>query len=131
MDNLEEKNPPTDCRLDAYDMTEGGAKEARNIKSTPLHMTAMLGHIDVHRLIMENNEGRDPPRADGATTLHIAAKYGHYDMCKYLLENMEDKNPVNEFGFTPHRIALRHNHTDVAQLLEHSAKSKVTRRKKK
>ena len=125
------KTSAADCRLDEYDMSEGGAKEARSIKSTPLHMTAMLGQIDTHKLIMENNGGTDPPRADGATTLHIAAKYGHYDMCKYLLENMEDKNPVNEFGFTPHRIALRHNHTDVAQLLERTAKLKVMRRKKK
>ena len=64
-------------------------------KSTPLHIAAILGKLEVCRLIMDEIKNDNPKGAGGNTPLHIAAANGHSEVCEMMVERIGDKNPCN------------------------------------
>ena len=75
---------------------------------TLLHYTATKGWADVHTMIMDNVEEKNPcttkkykDQVISFTPLHLAAGEGHLDTCCVILERVEDKNPKNSYGNTP------------------------------
>ena len=78
-------------------------------KTTPLHIAARKGHIDVCRLILENTDHKIPTddvsgSLVGNTPFHLAAENGHIAICQLLIENrqinFEDTNPRGCNGLT-------------------------------
>ena len=65
------------------------------IKSTPLHIAAMFGKLEICRLIMDEIKNDNPKGAGGNTPLHLAAANGHSEVCKMMVERICDKNPCN------------------------------------
>ena len=82
-------------------------KNPRNhfVGTTPLHLAARRGHLEVCKLIIEFIENKNSQNKWNGTPLHEAAGYGHLQVCKLIIENIEDKNPKNNLGDTPLHLA--------------------------
>jgi ankyrin repeat protein len=57
---------------------------------TPLHWAALMGHLEIVKLILEN------------------------------LEHINNKNPVSLDGWTPLECAAQHGHLEIVQLIENT-----------
>ena len=70
------------------------------IRGSPLHipLTVTIGHCDVFKIIMEQNEDKNPADKHGSTPLHVAAFSGHLDVCKVISEYVTDMNPFDNIG---------------------------------
>ena len=90
--------------------------------STPLHLAASQGYLEICRLLLERNadlHGRDN---SGNTPLHLAASMGRLEIAHILLERDAEVNSQNDDGSTPFLRASASGSLDVAQLLlDHSA----------
>ena len=78
----------------SYPDTNSGVRE-----STPLHMAALKGHIEIYKILTEKVVDKNPFYR-GWTPLHFAALNGHLELCRLILENVNDKNPSGVDGKT-------------------------------
>ena len=69
-------------------------------RTTPLHLAATNGHLEMYDYIMQQVDDKNPRDKDGTTPLHMAALNGHFSVCKLIRANVADKNPVNNQGET-------------------------------
>ena len=103
-DRLDNKNPP-----DAHGYT-------------PLHLAALLGHLDVVVFISNNVKEKNPKTSTywkETTPLHEAAEGGHLKIVKYLLKFVPDyENLMTSDGKTPYDMAKENGHEDTALLLK-------------
>jgi len=86
---------------------------------TPLHWAAAYGHVEVVKLLLDNNADVNASRTnDGTTSLYIAAYNGRTEVVKLLLDNNADVNASRtDDGTTPLYIAAQYGHTEVVNLL--------------
>ena len=84
-------------------------------ESTPLHMAAIKGHIEIYKILMEKVADKNPFYR-GWTPLHFVALDSHLEMCRLILENVNDKNPVSNNGRTPKGLARDCNQLKVVKL---------------
>ena len=94
----------------SYPDTNSGVRE-----STPLHMAALKGHIEIYKILMEKVVDKNPFYR-GWTPLHFAALNGHLELCRLILENVNDKNPVSNNGRTPKDLARDCNRLEIVKL---------------
>ena len=59
--------------------------------STPLHIAALSGHLQICNLIIENICSKNPRNYNGDTPLHNAAQNGNLQVCQLIVENVQEK----------------------------------------
>ncbi|HJD55231.1 MAG TPA: ankyrin repeat domain-containing protein [Rickettsia endosymbiont of Pyrocoelia pectoralis] len=97
--------------------------QADNNGVTSLRIAAAEGHIEVVRILLENEAEPDKGDNNGVTPLWSASREGHVEVAQKLLENGADVNKADNYGVTPLSIAARKGHTEVVRiLLENGAK---------
>ena len=90
--------------------------------TSPLHMAAARGHLNVFKLISANSiesvldKNCGYTDDDNWTPLHFAAKYGHLELCKYIIEDTKN-NPDSWKDGTPLHMAVRMGHLDICKLI--------------
>ena len=85
--------------------------------TTPLHMAAYAGHLEICKFIVANIEEKNPTDIFGETPLHAAADAGHLATYKIIMAEVEDKNPRDYDGITPLNLAIRNGHLGVCRLI--------------
>jgi ankyrin repeat protein len=60
--------------------------------STPLHLAAQNGHLDVVEFLVEQQAEVNAKETDGWTPLYLAAHNGHFDVVKFLVEQQAELN---------------------------------------
>ena len=74
--------------------------------STPLHLAAYNGHIEIARLLLQNGAEVNAKSNYGRTPLHCSAYRGHVDILHLLVENGADLEEQDNDGYRPlHRAA--------------------------
>ena len=85
--------------------------------STPLHYSAMFGNFEISKLIIENENNKNPQDKLGITPLHAAATHGKLETCKLIMGNLTDKNPKNKKGDTPLHFAAQCSNFDICRFI--------------
>ncbi len=87
---------------------------------TPLHYAATStapGHIEIIKLLLEENAYIDAESPNGSTPLMMAAMYGTAEAAKLLMEEGADPTLKNEKGLTAIDFAQIAKRDDVAQAI--------------
>ena len=130
MENVKNKNPFNPCMDYCFLSYKPPHDELCCRKTTPLHIAARKGHIDVCRLILENTDHKIPTddvsgSLVGNTPFHLAAENGHIAICQLLIENrqinFEDTNPRGCNGLTVFHIAAANGHLEICKLIVKTA----------
>ena len=86
-------------------------------ESSPLHYSAMFGNFEISKLIIENENNKNPQDKLGITPLHAAATHGKLETCKLIMGNLTDKNPKNKKGDTPLHFAAQCSNFDICRFI--------------
>ena len=86
--------------------------------STPLHIAAKKGCLEVLRLLCQNQASLEARDDTGRTPLYCAAKENQVDSVRYLLEQKANPNAGNnQDGMTPLNRACQGGHVACVRLL--------------
>lgn len=96
---------------------------------TPLHYAATHGHIEVIKLLLEENAYIDAESPNGTTPLMMAARYGTAAAVKLLLDEGADPLLKNEQKMTAIDFATGVNRNDVAEIIRTTVRAKQPRGK--
>ena len=88
-----------------------------NFGSTGLFKACQEGHIDIVKLLIENNADINAIDYQGATGFYMACQEGHYKIVKHLIYKGVDITQVSSKGHTGLSFACAKNHTDIIELL--------------
>jgi hypothetical protein len=66
---------------------------------TPLHWAAMIGHVEISRLLLQNGAEVNAKDSDGKSPFHWAAIFGHVDILHLLVENGADLETQDNYGW--------------------------------
>jgi uncharacterized protein len=86
---------------------------------SPLLIASLKGHIEIVRLLLENNADVDIKTDLGATALMIAAANGHTEIVRLLLEKGANASLRNSNGKTAADVAANE---EIRSLLNNSGK---------
>ena len=84
---------------------------------TPLHASALGGHIDVAQSLVEHGADINSRSEEDWTPLHVASAEGHFKFGKWLLNHGAGVNSKQDFGLTPLHIAAENGHLEVCRML--------------
>jgi ankyrin repeat protein len=89
------------------------------LNSTPLHLAARQGHLDIVRILLDragaNTNARDWLNC---TPLHGAASEGHLEIVRILLDRAgSDANARDKYNSTPLHLAAEQGHLEIVQIL--------------
>lgn len=90
----------------------------------PLHYAATGGHVDVMRLLLDNNAYIDAASPNGTTPLMMAARYGSNDAVNLLLEAGADPVLKNVQGLTAMDFARQVQREDTVLLIAAGVRGK-------
>lgn len=95
--------------------------------NTALHIASLGGHLDVVKILCEEDGVDINCRSKaGFTPLYMAAQEDKLDVVHHLLNKGADQSLGTADGFTPLAVALQQKHDNVVTLLlQHEAKGKV------
>ena len=94
--------------------------------STPLHVAASEGLVEVSRIFIQQNVNQNAPNCDGQTPLHQASRGGHINVARLLLEHGVNVNAQDKKCATALHLASENNYLEIAHLLlEHGADVEV------
>ena len=96
---------------------------------TPLHYAATHGHIEVIKLLLEENAYIDAESPNRTTPLMMAARYGTAAAVKLLLDEGADPLLKNEQKLTAVDFATGVNRADIAEIIKTSVRAKQPRGK--
>ncbi|XP_037071264.1 ankyrin repeat and SAM domain-containing protein 1A-like [Pollicipes pollicipes] len=88
--------------------------------STPLHLAAWTGNVEVVRTLITHGPGIanvDCVNKDHETPLHSACQYGHTPVVRLLLEHCCDAAVPNCRGETPLDLAAQYGRLEAVELL--------------
>ena len=83
----------------------------------PLHYAATGGHLEIIKLLLEENAYIDAESPNGSTPLMMAAMYGTAEAVKLLMEEGADATLKNEKGLTAIDFAQIAKRDEVAQAI--------------
>jgi hypothetical protein len=86
-------------------------------ESTPLHFAALIGHVEIARLLLQNGAEVNAKNIVGSTPLHWAAIQGHVDILHLLVENGADLEAQNNSGWRALHNAAYNGHSPFIQEL--------------
>ncbi|XP_077838164.1 ankyrin repeat domain-containing protein 27 isoform X17 [Macaca mulatta] len=90
--------------------------------SSPLHVAALHGRVDLIPLLLKHGANAGARNADQAVPLHLACQQGHFQVVKCLLDSNAKPNKKDLSGNTPLIYACSGGHHEVAALLlQHGA----------
>ena len=101
-------------------LVQKGAKINENLDkygATALHWSAVKGHKDLAKFLIEKGAIVDQKNRDGDTTLHLAVAFGHKDIVQLLLYKGAKIDERRREGTTPLYIAVSRNQKEIAELL--------------
>ena len=84
---------------------------------TPLWAAAATGHLNVVKLLIEQNADVDGRISTGGTPLKAAAYDGYLDIVRCLVESRADVNAQNYYESTPLDVACYRGHLSVVTYL--------------
>ena len=87
-------------------------------KKTALWAAADGGHVDVCKILLDNEAIVDWDDAWKKNPLYAAARRGHIGVCKLLINFGASVNKVDVRDKTPLLVAAKRGHTDICILLE-------------
>ncbi|KAI9334016.1 ankyrin repeat-containing domain protein [Obelidium mucronatum] len=87
------------------------------LNQTPLHLSALNGHVDAARLLLDSGASVNGENAVIDTPLHGAARNGHIDAVRLLLDSGASVNAESYEDWTPLHDAALNGHVDAARLL--------------
>ena len=100
------------------------SKDICHCGSTPFHLAARYGHVEVGNLLLRHGAKSDSMDCQGATPLHVAACHGHYSFIKWLISqrpslhiNTRSKNQSTLL----HSAAICKNNQRVKPLIDMGA----------
>ncbi|MCH8037725.1 MAG: ankyrin repeat domain-containing protein, partial [Proteobacteria bacterium] len=111
--------PPAEVFVGARFLATLAAVDVRSAidDSTPLHVAAHAGRIDIVRLLIAKGADIGARAQGGITPMHMAALGGHAGIVKLLLSLGADVNTLSSSDSTPLHLAAREGHAKLVGLL--------------
>ena len=108
----------------SFEENKDYSKDICQCGSTPFHLAAKYGHVEVGILLLRHGAKSDSMDCQGATPLHVAACHGHYSFIKWLISqrpslhiNSRSKNQSTLL----HSAAICKNNQRVKPLIDMGA----------
>ena len=99
-------------------------KDICHCGSTPFHLAARYGHVEVGNLLLRHGVESDSMDCQGATPLHVAACHGHYSFIRWLISQRPSLH-INTRGKNQstllHSAAICMNNQRVKPLIDMGA----------
>ena len=112
-----------ECQL-SFEERKDYSKDICHCGSTPFHLAARYGHVEVGNLLLRNGAKSDSMDCQGATPLHVAACHGHYSFIRWLISQRPSLH-INTRGKNQstllHSAAICKNNQRVKPLIEMGA----------
>jgi len=100
------------------------SKDICDCGSTPFHLAARYGHVEVGNLLLRHGVESDSMDYQGATPLHVAACHGHYSFIRWLVSQRPSLH-INTRGKNQstllHSAAICMNNQRVKPLIDMGA----------
>ncbi len=91
---------------------------------SPLHLAAIMGHVEVAELLIASGADLEGTDKHGNTPLHYTAHRGSKETAKLLITKGADLNVKRDDGNTPLDNATQYKHTEIIDLLrKHGGKT--------
>jgi hypothetical protein len=91
---------------------------------SPLHLAAIMGHVEVTELLIASGADLKGTDKHGNTPLHYTAHHGSKETAKLLIIKGADLNVKRDDGNTPLDNATKYKHTEIIELLrKHGGKT--------
>ena len=98
---------------------------ADNDGSTPCHIAASEGNLELCRIIINNVNDKNPADNEGHKSLHQAVyNTSQLQICQLIIKNISDKNPANEDGVTPLHFAALYGLFETCKLIANNIVNK-------
>lgn len=102
-----------------------GAKVKGHWKgTTPMHIAAKFGHLNVVQLIQTTTGVANPADANRFTVLHMAAFCGKLEIVQELVKDLVNKNPADADGITVLHYGAEQGHLKIVKELVKDLKNK-------
>ena len=88
----------------------------------PLHYAAVVGDVDIVKLLLDKSAYIDAESPNKTTPLMMAARGGQSEVAKVLIEAGADVSLKNDQGLSAVDFALRSEHRDTAELIKSAEK---------
>ena len=112
-----------ECQL-SFEERQDYSKDICHCGSTPFHLAARYGHVEVGNLLLCNGAKFDSMDCQGATPLHVAACHGHFSFIRWLISQRPSLH-INTRGKNQstllHSAAICKNNQRVKPLIEMGA----------
>ena len=73
--------------------------------SSPLHLAAQAGHLEIYKLISQKSTNKYPKcNMDGVTPIFLAATNGRLNIYESIVQDCEDKNQIINTIFFPQYV---------------------------
>ena len=83
-----------------------------------LHTAARFGHSEICKLILDNQEDKNPIHRSVGSVLHVSAEHGHFEAFKLVFDQVKDKNPeCGNYQLTPLHHAAENGHYEICKLI--------------
>ncbi|XP_071139528.1 uncharacterized protein [Mytilus edulis] len=86
--------------------------------ASPLHMSSLMGHTEIVKLLVKNNSNINSFNENGSTPLFLACELGHEDIACVLLANMADPTLDGQDGKSPLTIARDNGHMQIVEIIQ-------------
>ena len=118
------QNLSFECQL-SFEERKDYSKDICHCGSTPFHLAARYGHVEVGTLLLSHRAKSDSLDCQGATPLHVAACHGHFSFIKWLISHTPSLH-INTRGKNQstllHSAAICKNNQRVEPLIEMGAR---------
>ena len=106
------------------ELNKGVDVNATGNGQSPLHLAAIMGHVEVTELLIASGADLEGTDKHGNTPLHYTAHRGSKETAKLLITKGADLNVKRDDGNTPLDNATQYKHTEIIDLFrKHGGKT--------